>query len=409
MEPRLKGKWKNLWLLVLAELLAMSLWFSASAVVPTLTEVWGLTDGQQSWMTMSVQIGFAAGALLSALLNLADRISVQRLFTFCAVSGALINASIAIFIDSPGPALWLRFLTGAMLAGVYPPGMKLMATWCKEDRGLGISLLIGALTVGSALPHLVRAFPVGSENTIAPAWRIYLAVPSLLAAASALIMAVFVKTGPFLEQGRGFDLRHVFEAFKRRPVRLANFGYLGHMWELYAMWTWVPIFILASYQQAGMSDTLARLAGFAVVAVGGIGSVMAGFLGDRWGRTVVAGASLVLSGSCALFSGLFFDSPVLFTLICLVWGVFVVSDSAQFSAAVSELCDQRFVGTTLTIQTSIGFLLTLLTIRLIPWFEDLVGREWAFSCLVLGPVFGIWSMSRLRRLPEAKHMASGNR
>jgi MFS family permease len=334
---------------------------------------------------------------------------MQRLISVSALTGAAVNASIAVFVNSPGPALWLRFLTGAMLAGVYPPGMKLMATWCKEDRGWGISLLIGALTIGSALPHLVRAFPLGSENPVGPAWRWYLTVPSLLAAGSAVIMSVFVKTGPFLEQGRRFHLGHVFEAFKRRPVRLANFGYLGHMWELYAMWTWVPIFLLASYQQAGMSESLARLAGFAVVAAGGIGSVMAGFLGDRWGRTVVAGASLVLSASCALVSGLFFDSPVLFTVICLIWGVFVVSDSAQFSAAVSELCDQRFVGTTLTIQTSLGFLLTLFTIRLIPWFENLVGREWTFSCLVLGPVFGIWSMSRLRRLPEAKHMASGHR
>ena len=398
------GKWRTVGLLALAELLAMSVWFSASAVVPQLTSEWSLSGAQQSWLTMSVQVGFVVGALLSAVLNLADRLPAQRLVAGSAVLASAANAAIPLLDVGPGAALALRFLTGVALAGVYPPGMKLVASWCREDRGLGIGLLVGAITLGSGMPHLINALGTGGM----PPWRGVLLATSVLCLAAGGIAAA-TRPGPFLGKAPPFDWRVAGSAFADRPTRLANFGYLGHMWELYAMWAWVPLFLLASYERAGWRPESARLAGFGVLAAGAAGSVLAGLLADRLGRTRITAWSLAISGACALLAGLLFDHPLPLTLLCLIWGFAVVADSAQFSAAISELADPRYVGTALTLQTSLGFLLTLFTIRMIPPLVDRIGWEGAFVILALGPVFGIASMLRLRRLPEAERMAGGRR
>lgn len=402
----MNGKWAQVGLLAVAVLLAMTVWFSASAVVPQLTSEWSLSDAGKSWLTMSVQIGFVVGALLSAVLNLADRLPLPRLIALSALAAAAANAAIPLLDGSPGFAMALRFATGAALAGVYPPGMKLIASWCKEDRGLGIGLLVGAITLGSGVPHLLNAaFGVSGM----PPWRGVLLATSALAATAALLVLLLVRPGPFLGKAPPFDWRFAGRVLTDRPTRLANFGYLGHMWELYAMWAWVPIFLLASYEEAGWSPRAARFAGFGVLAAGTLGCVLAGGLADRLGRTRITTWSLIISGACCLVAGLFYRHPAALTALCLVWGFAVVADSAQFSAAVSELADSRYVGTALTIQTSLGFLLTLFTIRLIPPLAGRFGWERAFLILAAGPVFGAWSMLRLRRLPEATRMASGNR
>jgi MFS family permease len=371
----------------LAELLAMAVWFSASAVAPALSTAWQLDDSGRAWLTMSVQGGFVAGALISALLNLSDRIPTHLLFGWSAVLAAASTTAIAAAANGLITAVALRFLTGLLLAGVYPVGMKIVATWTKEDRGLGIGLLVGALTIGSAGPHLLNALDAGSN------WKMVLHVAAACAAAGGLIAAAFVREGPWRSAAPPFRWSYAGRILRDRPVLLANLGYLGHMWELYAMWAWI-----AAY-------TSSSIVAFLAIAAGGPGSLLAGKLADRIGRTTVTIASMAISGACALLIGFFYPTGA--AAIAIVWGFAVVADSAQFSACVSELCDREYLGTALTLQTSLGFLLTMLTIRLVPFIAARIGNQWSFTVLALGPAAGILAMLALRRHPAAAKLAGG--
>lgn len=394
------GRRRALFLIAIGQLLALSLWFSASAVAPQLREVWGLSIGEEAGLTLAVQIGFVAGALVSSVLNLADVIPARRLFFLSALGGAVTNlALLGVGQDGAAPAIGLRVLTGVFLAGVYPSGLKVMAGWFRSGRGMALGILVGALTVGTASPHLVRG--IGLD------WRGVLATASGMAVLAALIM-LGVGDGPHESPPQRFRWSQVAQVASNRGVRLSTFGYLGHMWELYAMWTWAAAFLTASAASAGVSYGSVPVITFFVIAIGGIGSWWAGLLADRLGRTRVAGAAMIVSGSCAVVSAFAFGAgPWLVVPLMLLWGMTVVADSAQFSAMVTETAEAETRGTALTLQTALGFLLTLVTIRAVPAIAEAATWRWAFPILALGPTLGTLAMVRLARSPMASQLAGG--
>ena len=393
-------------LLALCEVAAMSLWFSASAVVPSIAAEYPLSDLQVSLFTSSVQAGFVLGTLASAALGLADRLEPRRFFMASALIASIANASILV-IEPGSPLVYVaRLITGICMAGIYPVGMKMAGSWAKGDLGLLVAILVGALTLGSAAPHLFNAF--GGVD-----WRFTIMTTSAAGLFAALAINL-VKIGPRQSAARAFSASQLALAFRDPALRMANFGYLGHMWELYAMWAWIGIFLAASFEinSGGHDpDLLARYATFAVIGAGGlIGCLAGGLLSDRYGRTTLTMTAMAISGSCALVVGFLFGGPpLLLGIVCLIWGITIIADSAQFSASITELSEPELIGTMLTVQTCAGFILTLITIHLMPLLVDTVGWGWAFAPLSIGPFLGVWAMARLRRHPDSARLAAGRR
>jgi MFS family permease len=386
-------RWRVLGLLAAAEVLGMSLWFSASAVSGHYRAIWQLSATEAGWLTAMVQLGFVAGTAFAALFNLADLLPARWYFASSALLGAAANAALAVAPDYR-TALACRFATGVCLAGVYPPAMKMAATWFRTDRGLAIGVIVAALTVGKAAPYLIRSVDVGAIRGVVLA-------ASSGAVLSAILVATGYRDGPHEFPRRPFSWSLVATVARHRGTRLATAGYLGHMWELYAMWTWVPAFLAASAAvraQSGrpVAESAVYLLAFAAIAVGGLGAVWGGWAARRAGYARVVTVSMAASGLCSLGVGMFFGGPLwLLAAVVLVWGFFVVADSAQFSAMVTELSPPHAVGTALTLQTSLGFLLTMVTIQLLPAVVEQVGWPLAFTVLALGPAAGIAAVRRL--------------
>jgi len=397
-------RWKALALICAGVIGAMACWFSTTAIGPDLASHWGLSNTQSAWLTNAVQIGFVLGALASSAVNLPDIMPMTRLITIAATLAALANGAV-LLEPGFGGLLLARLATGVALAGVYPPALKLMATWFVKGRGLAMGLLVGALTLGSAMPHLLRALGQGLD------WRLVVTGASIAALTSACIFGLTVREGPHGFARASFDPRQTLAVLRDRPVRLANLGYFGHMWELYAMWAWFLSFAIAAGQAGDLPFGNASVLTFVVIASGVVGCALGGFLSDLVGRCLTTAGMMAVSGSCAVLICLAWGGPAwLLALIAIIWGISIIGDSAQFSAALTELSDPRLVGTALTMQLALGFALTVVAIWLMPVLATLLGGwRWVFLALMPGPFIGAWAMMRLRGLPQAARMAAGRR
>jgi MFS family permease len=370
----------------------MSLWFAGTAVAPVLQTRWSLDAAQVGWLTAIVQLGFVTGTALAAVLNLADLVPSRYYVASCTTLGALANALVLIG-GGFTVALASRFLTGFFLAGVYPPAMKMASTWFRSRRGLAIGIIVGSLTIGKALPFLVKAFAWQGVTPV-------ILAASLFALAGAAIVGVTYRDGPYPFASRPFSWGLVGTVVRTPRWRLATGGYLGHMFELYSFWAWIPAFLAASAaaSRRPTDEHAIALTAFFVIAFGALGCVWGGVAADRRGRERIITIALAASGSCALLAGVVFGADLRLTAAMVsVWSFFVIADSAQFSALVTESVPAHAVGTALTTQTCLGFLLTLISIQLVPPMVHRAGWGMAFGMLGLGPVAGIISIRTLAR------------
>ncbi len=387
-------KLRSITLLLVAELAAMSLWFVSAAILPEMLREAAISPMRQAALSSAVQAGFVVGALVSAVLGIADRFDPRRVFAASAILAAGTNALLLVVPPGSTGAIAARFVTGALLAGVYPVGMKIAVGWGQRDRGFLVGALVGALTLGSALPHLVSL--AGGAD-----WRVTVAIASIAAAVAGLI-GLLVQLGPHHARSATFDPRAITTAWSNRRVRLAYAGYLGHMWELYAMWAWIATAVGVSYaatMAVPEAERFAKLTAFLAIGLGGLACVAAGLVGDRVGKAEVAAAAMAVSGISAVLVAFTFGGPPWLTFaLVLVWGLSIVPDSAQFSALVADAAPPEIAGSLLTFQTALGFALTFVTVQAVPQIAATAGWPFVLAGLALGPAVGIVAMLRLAAL-----------
>ncbi|MEL6378613.1 MAG: MFS transporter [Pseudomonadota bacterium] len=381
-------------LLIIAESLAMALWFTGSAVIGDMTAQETLSAGRQALLASGVQLGFALGAVAYAVLGFADRYDPRRVFALSAMCAAAANVLILAVPVGSTMAILLRCLTGAFLAGVYPVGMKIAAGWGTKDRGLLVGLLVGALTLGSATPHLL-AFLGGTH------WQAVILGASGLALVGGLII-LMTSLGPNHLQAARFEWKTLSLAWTDRRIRYAYIGYLGHMWELYAFWAWIGVALALSFSThmtTSDAQALSKLTAFFAVSLGAAGCIFGGLFADRFGKAELTILAMGLSGSMALVTAHLFAAPPALVISCvLVWGFAVIADSAQFSALVADVAPPEATGSLLTFQTALGFALTTVTVQAAPWLATLIGWRGLFVVLALGPLVGIVAMARFRSI-----------
>ena len=378
-------------LISMSVFLASSTWFSGTAANPVLRELWELPAHHLGSLTTSVQLGFIIGTLLYALLNIADVFNARKVFFISALLGALFNAAFALLSSGLEFALVARFLTGLTLAGVYPVGMKLIASWFKTGLGWRLGVMVGALALGTGFPYLITYLGGDAD------WRLLSALASLLAVVGGSLILFAVSDGPYLKSRARFDLKMMLKVFQHRPFRNTAFGYFGHMWELYAVWSMLGFFLAASFGVRNLSlSEFLPLISFAVIAMGAVGCALGGWISQRVGERSVALVSLLISAGFCLSSALLFNLPPLILIpLLLIWGFVVVSDSPQFSALATQYAPSEYTGTALTIQNGIGFAITLLSIQITPVIADQIGWQWAFTFLAIGPLFGAFYMRQV--------------
>ena len=400
----LRGKTASLVIVLLAQVAAMGVWFSSTTALAVIKRTHPITPFDEALLTSAVQMGFVAGTIVSATLSLPDRYDLRRLFAGAALVAALATGALALLPPTGAAVVALRVLTGMCMAGVYPVGMRLVATWANADLGLLIGLLVGALTLGSASPHLIA----GMHDLD---WHLIYLVAAGLAAVAAVLIG-FAGIGPNIKRAARIDLHKVAQAWRDPAIRLVNLGYLGHMWELYAMWAWLGLFLQQTFISHGVAEPRSRAQAltFGVIAFGAVGAWAGGWLADRVGRTRVTIGAMAISASCAALIGWLTALPLpLLIAVAFVWGFSVIADSAQFSASVAELAEPSSVGTLLTAQTCAGFLLTLVSIHLVPDVVTHLGWRGGLGLLAFGPALGCVAMWRLRRRPDSLRLAGGKR
>lgn len=374
--------------IVIAQFLCTSLWFAGNAVMPGLTAAAGLHASQLGWVTSSVQIGFIAGTIVYAIFMFADRYPAARVFLLSALGGAIFNAFLGT-ADSFALVVSYRFATGFFLAGIYPVGMKIASDYYLEGLGRSLGYLVGALVLGTALPHLLATLDLGFS------WQMVIYCTSVLAAVGGMAIFILVPEGPFRSKGQQVNFTSSMQAFRHPRFRAASFGYFGHMWELYAFWAFLPV-ILEHYKSYRVVEFATPAWAFVIIGVGSLSCVWGGYLSQRFGEAKIATLALGLSGSCCLLSPLMFWMPLpIFLVFLIIWGMAVIADSPLFSSLVAKNALPELKGTALTVVTCIGFSITVLSIQGIALLVDLSLIHQSLMLLAIGPIFGVWSLRKL--------------